>query len=315
MARLFLAFPQDLAETDLAASLIRTLGREGHEVELADNIPPGEDTAKYRTRKIQEADAFVPVVLREISSSQEDDLGDALRSASTSGKPLIIPVLLADTVSPAEIAHLAAVRWKPGDDLVEIARPITRSLNLASERRREQRQKSADETKKIEVTSATFIDETMKSLRRESFNSRAQGVLWYVGGFLSLLGGAAITYAAFGQFTSKAGDDGWALVALVAIKGIVGVGLLAACARYAFALGKSYTSEALKTSDRIHAIAFGRFYLQLYGTEAKWDEIKEAFQNWNIDRQSAFSGMDANQIDPKFMDKVVDLVNAVKPNK
>ena len=68
-------------------------------------------------------------------------------------------------------------------------------------------------------------------------------------------------------------------------------------------------SEALKCSDRIHAIAFGKFYLQAYGDKATWAELKEVFQYWNIDRASTFSGLDPTQIDPQILTLIAQVAN------
>lgn len=78
----------------------------------------------------------------------------------------------------------------------------------------------------------------------------------------------------------------------------------------AFALGKSYISESLKCSDRIHAIAFGKFYLQAYGETATWADLKEVFQHWNIDRTSTFSSLDSAQIDPQILSLLADVVKS-----
>ncbi len=63
----------------------------------------------------------------------------------------------------------------------------------------------------------------------------------------------------------------------------------------------------MKNADRSHAISFGKFYLDAYGASAKWEELKEAFQYWNINNESSFSKIDTNQYDPKFVELVVEL--------
>lgn len=74
-------------------------------------------------------------------------------------------------------------------------------------------------------------------------------------------------------------------------------------------------SEALKSSDRIHAIQFGKFFLRAYGSKANSTEIREVFQHWNIDRTSTFSSLDAAQIDPQIVSMVVQIVSAISGKK
>ena len=96
---------------------------------------------------------------------------------------------------------------------------------------------------------------------------------------------------------------------------VIAIAILAASARYAYSLGKSYMSESLKSSDRIHAIQFGKFFLRAFGSRATTAEIREVFQHWNIDRTSTFSSLDASQIDPQIVNIVVQLVSAVTGKK
>ena len=82
-----------------------------------------------------------------------------------------------------------------------------------------------------------------------------------------------------------------------------------------FSLGKSYSSESLKSSDRIHAIRFGEFYLRAFGDKTKWEELKEVFQHWNIDRNSSFASLDVSQFDPKILESLTDLIKVVGGSK
>jgi hypothetical protein len=59
--------------------------------------------------------------------------------------------------------------------------------------------------------------------------------------------------------------------------------------------------ESIRNGDRIHAISFGKFYLNAYGDIATREEIKEVFGNWNIDNGSSFITQDAKDIDPNVL--------------
>jgi hypothetical protein len=100
-------------------------------------------------------------------------------------------------------------------------------------------------------------------------------------------------------------------LATILITNVTVIGFLGACSRYAFSLGKSYISECLKAADRIHAIRFGQFYLQAFGTKANWSELKEVFQYWNIDRSSTFSTLDASQIDPQILSLIGSIATVI----
>ena len=71
--------------------------------------------------------------------------------------------------------------------------------------------------------------------------------------------------------------------------------------------------ESLKSGERLHAIKFGEFYLDAYGADAEWDQIKEAFENWNISGSSAFSRKEAENTDSIIADSIQSgLEKAVK---
>lgn len=93
------------------------------------------------------------------------------------------------------------------------------------------------------------------------------------------------------------------------------IGVMAALARYSYSLAKSYMSESLKSSDRIHAIQFGKFFLRAYGGRLTPAEVKDAFQHWNSDRGSTFSTLDPSHIDPQIYALVAQLVGAVAAKK
>jgi hypothetical protein len=69
--------------------------------------------------------------------------------------------------------------------------------------------------------------------------------------------------------------------------------------------------EALRNADRSHAISFGEFYLQAYGTDTDWAELKEAFQHWNIDSGSVFADQKTSDFDPKLLEAAVALAKVM----
>jgi len=72
-------------------------------------------------------------------------------------------------------------------------------------------------------------------------------------------------------------------------------------------------SESLKIADRIHAISFGKFYLQVFNQQVEPTEIKEIFRDWNINNQTnTFSSQQSNDYDPKLIEKISELVEKIK---
>ena len=163
------------------------------------------------------------------------------------------------------------------------------------------KEKKAEETaRKIESNASAYIEQAIGVQRVSEGRNNRYGKLWYFIGFSALLIGIGFALISLHY---NAVEPSWINLSTVVLTNIIVIGFLGACSRYAFSLGKAYTSESLKASDRIHAIAFGQFYLRAFGDgqKANWSELKEVFQHWNIDRESTFSNLDSAQIDPQIL--------------
>ena len=70
--------------------------------------------------------------------------------------------------------------------------------------------------------------------------------------------------------------------------------------------------EAIRNSDRIHAISFGEFFLNAYGNVATREEVRDVFGNWNIDNGSSFITQSPKDYDPQIIENLINAVNAFK---
>ncbi len=69
--------------------------------------------------------------------------------------------------------------------------------------------------------------------------------------------------------------------------------------------------ESLKRSDRMHAINFGKLYLEVYGNDVSQNDMKSIFENWNLNSDSAFVKIQGPNFDPKVIDQATQMINAV----
>ncbi len=53
--------------------------------------------------------------------------------------------------------------------------------------------------------------------------------------------------------------------------------------------------------------------LPAFGAKTKWEELKEVFQHWNIDRSSSFSSLDSSSFDPKVVESLIELARILSP--
>ncbi|MBR1328961.1 MULTISPECIES: toll/interleukin-1 receptor domain-containing protein [Bradyrhizobium] len=307
VARIFLSYSK--SDANFALQLAERLKSLGNEITVdVESLTAGQDWRTRLSEGLRRAELFVVLISQSSirSPSVLQEIGAARAYAVESDRMLVIPVLIDDISIPSVVQDIL-VLMAADRDLDKIVSDISVSISQFVGRKAAKDERAAEVAKRIEINAASYIDDAVLSQSNAEARNRVMGIIWYVAGFISLLSGIA-----FAAFALAHGDANrpteWTDLAVATLKGVVVIGLLAACARYAFSLGKSYVSEALKCSDRIHAIAFGKFYLQAYGDKATWVELKEVFQHWNIDRTSTFSSLDTAQIDPQILSLLGDVV-------
>lgn len=234
------------------------------------------------------------------------EVGAARAYASESNRMLLIPIVIDDTPLPFSIQDIHAIIQRDRN-IDEILPRIERAIAAFIGRRAAIESAETKTAEKIQNNAADYIRVAIDSLQKLEGRDRSLSYLWYFMGFASLVFGISFALVGLTHASKQTGLATETLI-LVSLKTIVVIGLLVACAKYAFSLGKSYSSESLKSSDRIHAIRFGEFYLRAFGDKTKWEELKEVFQHWNIDRNSSFSSLDTSHFDPKIIESLMDIM-------
>jgi hypothetical protein len=305
MANIYISYQR--SDQPFVTALAQRLKNEGHNLSYdVDTLSAGTDWRAALDQRLKSAEVFIVVISENTTQSQYvlTEVGAARAYASESGRMLIVPLIIDDSPPPLALQDIHAI-IQPDKNLDEICQKIEAAVSVFIGRRAAIDIEASEVAQKLQTNAADYIKIAIDSLAGLEVRDRRLGYLWYSLGFLSLLVGIG-----FGLLGLAAASQQTALpiesLILAALKALLVIGLLGACAKYAFTLGKSYASEALKCSDRIHAIRFGEFYLRAFGEKTQWTELKEVFQHWNIDRSSSFSGIDASSFDPKFIESIVE---------
>ena len=166
--------------------------------------------------------------------------------------------------------------------------------------------------KKIEIKSKDYVAAALETLENKERQFQRKSQFWSSLGACSLIGGLSLFgYVTVMSFINLPPTLSWEFIVFSAFKGLVGLALFAALAKYAYVLGNSYMREALKNGDRRHAINFGKFYLESYGAAADWSQIKDAFEHWNIDGQNGFTKDDKSYVDVSSLEKVATALEGI----
>jgi len=175
--------------------------------------------------------------------------------------------------------------------------------------------KYAEETREnLKKNSSEYVNEALTDLKHKEDKFHFISRIWSVLGGVSIATGIAtlMWFGAEGMDLLKQDTNyGWSYLLLVTFKGLILVGLFIALAKYSFMYSQSYMHESIKNSERRHAINFGKFYMESYGATASWHQIKDAFEHWNIECDSAFSKQDSTKFDPKTIESAVSIMQAL----
>ena len=314
MAKIYISYQRD--DQPFAMELAQRLKDAGHTLTYdVEALSAGTDWRNTLDQGLRTSEVFIVLVSQSSLRSQYllAEVGAARAYSLESGRMLIVPIVIDQSTIPLSLQDIHGI-IQPDGDLDKIYPKIEAAISSFIGRRAAQEKAATEAAEKIQSNAADYIRVAIESLGRIESRDRWLGYVWYSLGFVSLvvgIGFALWNLSIASQQTSMTTDG----LVLVALKALVVIGLLGACAKYAFSLGKSYASEALKCSDRMHAIRFGEFYLRAFGEKTKWEELKEVFQHWNIDRTSTFSTLDASSFDPKLADSLLELAKFMQSSK
>jgi len=173
---------------------------------------------------------------------------------------------------------------------------------------------------RLQIKFPEYVDTAVEGLRTKGFFFEKKAFWWnFQGGvalLLSILSAIATFLYGGYQFNhaAKVNID-WLFFLFLLLKGLIIVTLFGAWARHAFNVANAYVHEALKRSDRMHAISFGKFYLEVYGNKVDQKEMKDIFENWNINTDSAFTKITDPDFSVKQLEQISSIVDSVRKIK
>ncbi len=240
------------------------------------------------------------------SSSVNTELGYLLGKVGTSR---VIPVILDDSPVPSDIAGILYLDAK-NKDIESVIPHIKRALGKLQGSIEKKAYEKKQYSEKVERISEEYIRESIENLTQREDKYKKQSYFCYISGFVLLVVGI-VSLILVTSFHAETQSKTATVIQNISYMMVV-VAFLAAAARYAFVLGRSFMVESLRNYDRIHAIKFGEFYLKTYGDNVDWEQIKEAFQHWNIDSGSNFKEQDEKSIDPQVLKTITELLKQTK---
>ena len=229
---------------------------------------------------------------------------------------LLVPVILDSSSVPEDYKNFTSMYAK-SDDLGDLVDRLRYLIDKFYVKKKEDLKKKEELQARIENNSANYISEALENIKNKEIEEKRLATNWQSIGFVSIV--CSIVFSTYSLYSTselaKIDTIPIATIIIVSFKGVFSIALFIAAAKYAFDLGKSHMDEALKYSDRMHAISFGKFYLQVFGDTASWEEIKSVFENWNISNESSFSKLQSANFDPEIIKSLAELIKALPNNR
>lgn len=296
-------------DKELAIKLVKKLKENDFDVLGDFDLMVGEDVAKKLNRDLLQADAVVFLVTSAFNNSYaaKKELISAFSYYTARNKPRLIPVLFEGGEMPVDLRDVLYLNANNNYEDV-LTRLLANLVILRDEQ--ESSQKDKEERKEVfEISLANYIDKAMKKLE---INEKRNKILSYTCYIISaLLIGIAIVFSLY-KTKMVFNLNMWELSVSEVVSGILTLTLILALSRLLFVLGKSFMVESIRNSDRIHAISFGEFFLNAYGSVATRDEVREVFGNWNIDNGSSFITQSPRDYDPQIVENMINAISALK---
>lgn len=319
MSKISILFSQN--DLEFCLRLQDSLMDYGHEIILPGQLlQPGTNLLQELGQLLHSTDAVV-ILITKNSIKSKYFINEATiahtTAAATEGK-IIIPVVVGEIDLPNFLFNTKSIFISNLSN--EYSQQISLEINQAIEhtksirRKKEESQKRHNE--KVETSRIEFIREAEERLTEKEKSFQVSAKLWQRIGYITLLIGAIWAGASLFFTIQESNTKNLTLeeVIFFTIKNLVALGLLLALFKYAFSLGKSYMNESLKNSDRLHAISFGKFYLQAYGHIVQPEDIKDVFQHWNIDKNSSFNHLNIDNFDPSKFELLMEIIKAMTKN-
>lgn len=319
-------------DNEFALKLSSVLESDGYNVFIDNKIPIGNNIYKDIGKGIAKADAVIIVISKDSNKSNfvANETISMLSFLDKGRMPLVIPVVLGkDTPLPMDLNrfnyivvpyenekdnnlsveyNLNGTKIKLDKSLEKDAIEKIRLILAAHEekiKKDEQERKASEE--RVKTGLSNYIDGVFVNLKENEKRNKRFAFWLYSISIVFLMTTIFIAVLFFRKETQY--TDNMTVLLVYAAVCLFIVIMLISLSKLLFTLAKSFMVEAIRCSDRIHAISFGKFFLDAYGSEASREEVLQAFSSWNIDNGStSFRNQSGEDYDPK----IAEIINLLK---
>lgn len=319
MAKIYLSYQHQ--DIELIKRIRDDLQDLGHNTMMDETIMKvGADWRKELLKELKSSDGLLVLITKNSLDSKYviSEIGTTRAFIDENeNKKFLIPVIYGDIDIPDFIKDLYCIRLSD-ENYEETINKIDSSISSFIGKKEAVEEKETEKREFIERKAADYINIATDALKTRETQNKNVAYICYIIGFIAL--GLGVVFVVSGLKSVSETVDKismnpnvfWITIVTLLLKSVIIIGLLLACSKYTFTLGKSFMHEALRNADRLHAISFGEFFIKAYGDKiSSYNDINEIFQNWNIDKSSSFYDLNTDSYDPKFSENLIDIIKTL----
>ena len=308
-------------DKEIAQLFHRHFTESGFDVSWDGDITYGSRLDKLQSM-ILNCDVFIVIISGHSLESKyvQSEISLALGYMGTQGKP-ILPYIRTNNHIPSNLLQYQC--FMGTDDVEGDAVALTNALErilgsmFAAEETVQRtfaatREIVAEKAADVKENLSVYTDEVFKRLERNEKRDRRIALILYSlsVGFL-----AVATILSISKIRTITGDADILRSIEYIMSDILTLAIVVALSRLSFTLGKAFMTNAIRSGDRIHAISFGKFFIEAYGEGATREEVRAVFGEWNIDKGTSFHSQSSSDFDPNIMSALDVIKGALAAKK
>ena len=298
--KVFIAYQQ--SERGLAADLAGVLRKDGYDVFFAfDDIQKGANWEDVIASETSGADAYIIIVGDRQNTWQSIESRQIVLTNAYSKKPkMILPIIIGTgTEIPDILRPFQAIIVPDVKRFTEIKQQVVFALKAYSAMIEKEAKAEKDAQELLQKGIKDHINGVLNRLKSIEWRNKIYASILYALSAIVLL--AAIAIAITFLWRTEIRDVSVEKIAIVGGAYLIISGLVISFSKFLFTLAKSFMVEAIRCSDRIHAISFGKFYIEAFDEKVTREEVIKIFNTWNIDNgATVFRNQSGDDYDPKL---------------
>lgn len=293
--------------------LANRLEASGHTVFYDRKIPIGSDFYKSIAEMIAQSDVIIAVFVGQ----NNDNVTFEVASGIADPRKKLIPIVYEGVgeekaVIPFMLERFALIVIHDLDTLEDnVFKNVLTCVSVHEATKASEAEQEAEASARVQKGIVEHIAPIIQSLERRERSNKLYSFFLYLISAIMLVSTIAVAI----MYLKKINIGEMEVASIIAIATVylfISI-MMVSISKFLFTLAKSFMVEAVRASDRLHAISFGKFYLHAFNESVTREEILKVFSSWNIDNGgTGFKDISGDDYDPKLLDKILDTIGLAK---